>query len=110
MGYRLDVRNESDIECKNSYYGTKHYGYSFCFHDEGMEYESYRYLFKLGKVTEDVTFICSSPEIILTADEFEHFIKLYAKEFMDMCGYNILEEPIMVDLINSKERKIISWG
>ena len=108
MGYRLSIENESKtIE----FYGTKHYGYSFVFKSDGMKYPSYRYLIKLKKITggECWDYGCS-PEIILTAEQFEHFIKLYSKELEEIDGYLLISEKEIAELLKSNERKIISWG
>ena len=105
MGYRLDVYNESKTI---NYYGTKHYGYSFTTMEDGIEYPSYRYLLKLKKITgEEYWDYGCSPKIILTAKQFEHFIKLYAKELEQ--GRLLLTEPKIIELLKSDERKIISW-
>ena len=114
MGYRLDVYNESKTI---NYYGTKHYGYSFTTMEDGIEYPSYRYLLRLKKITGEEYFddgYC--PKIFLTAKQFEHFIKLYAKEweqikgrYPDWKGRLLLTEPKIIELLKSDERKIISW-
>ena len=114
MGYRLSVENESRTI---DFYGTKHYGYSFVDKQEGMEYPSYRYLLRLKKITgEEYWGYGCSPEIILTAKQFEHFIRLYSKEweekqgcYADWEGRTLLSEKEMIELLNSNERKIVSW-
>lgn len=116
MGYRLEITNkEKTIE----FYGTKHYGYSFAVAEDGAEeYESVRYLIELGKIEYDDVFRYGfDVEIELTADEFEHFIKLYSKEWEDLrSGYvdwqnrkTLLELEEIQELLKDKGNKILSW-
>lgn len=103
MGYRLNVENESKTI---SYYGTKHYGYSFVDEQGGMEYPSYRYLLKLRKIDGDELWDYGfTNEIVLTAKQFERFIKLYSKEL----ERSLLGEKEIAELLESDERKIIYW-
>ena len=117
MGYRIDIYNENKTI---NYYGTKHYGYSGDTSEELKEFPSFRYLIKIGKFKEDEFYVfdygCHN-EIILTAKQFEHFIKLYSKEWDNIkTTYKdwqdertLLNEPKIVELLNDKTRKYISW-
>lgn len=117
MGYRLDITNKEETI---NYYGTKHYGYSFQMAEDGAEeFESIRYLIELGKIDPyECFFYCSDIEIELTADEFEHFIKLYSKEWEDICsfyadwagGKTLLDNEDIQKLLKDKGNKILSWG
>lgn len=117
MGYRIDITAENGL----NYYGTKHYGYSFEFgyrHDkECLNYPSYRYLKYLKKVDG---YECWNygfyGKIDLTARQFNHFIKLYAKEWDEIKGIyrdwgerSLLNEPEIQDLMKDKGMKHIEW-
>lgn len=116
MGYRIDITNEDGTIW---YYGTKHYGYSFFWLDEGLKYPSVKYLYDLGKVGREKRIICwdygCDNNITLTAKEFKKFIKLYAKEIDDMqmkathTHYYLLEDKDIKALLKDKGDKKIEW-
>lgn len=114
MGYRLCC------ECGDvSYYGTKHYGYTFGYADDGAkEFASVRYLVSIGKISEDDFWDYGMDnEFVLTAKQFDTWIRLYAEEWRKLQNAysdwppirKLLEEPDMKKLLLSDGDKKISW-
>ena len=118
MGYRIDITAENGL----NFYGTKHYGYSFeygyKYDKECLKYPSYRYLKYLKKVDGDDcwNYGCYNP-IDLTAKQFRHFIKLYAKEWAEIQtqygdwpeSRSLLNEPDIKALMADKGNKHLEW-
>lgn len=103
MGYRLGI-----IEKKDSYYGTKLFGYQ-----DNRDLESFKYLLKLGKVEENEYFGYSSDQsITLTDTEFREFIKLYNEDLNKFCGYNneFINNEEIQKLLGTRYDKILEWG
>lgn len=87
MGYRLNVSSKTNSD--KSYYGTKLYGYV----DE-KNLQSYKWLERHGKLTGDEVwdYGCENT-IVLTAEEYQEFIKLYARDYCEKFVYpNIMQE------------------
>lgn len=117
MGYRIDIYNEDKTI---NFYGTKHYGYSGDTSDELKEFPSFQYLIKIGKFKKDKWYVfdygCEN-NIVLTAKQFEHFIKLYSKEWDEIRtmyvdwqdGRTLLDQPDIIKLLNDKTKKYIRW-
>ena len=109
MGYRLGITNKDKTI---DYYGTKHYGYTFEIAEKGAKhYPSVKYLIDLGKLEPNTIFdYCLSPQITLTADEFEKFIKLYAKEIKILKHFDFLLIEEIQALLKDKSDKILDWS
>lgn len=108
MGYRLSIKDLGDTSLK--FYGTKLYGYC----EDLKVLSSYKYLKKLGKITDDTMWLygCGN-EIILTANEFIKFIKLYDFDFKREYGIGLttcLDYEILNKISNTDFEKEISWG
>ena len=107
MGYRIDITSSAT---GLNFYGTKHYGYSFAagyeWDSECLKYPSYRYLKYLNKINGyEIWDYCCENNIRLTAKQFNHFIKLYAKEYNE----ELLNNEIIKDLMKDKSDKLLRW-
>lgn len=106
MGYRLNVKDLNDTSLE--FYGTKLYGYY-----KETELESYKYLKSLGKVTEETMWdYCFENKIILTCEEFNIFIKLYAADFKKEAHINLkdyLDYDILKKIKKTKAKKELTW-
>ena len=103
MGYRLGI-----IEKKESYYGTKLFGY-----EEHSKLESFKYLMELGKVEEDDYFDYSTNQSITLSDtEFREFIKLYNEDLNNFCEFNneFINDKEIQKLMDTRYDKILEWG
>lgn len=106
MGYRLGITNEDETI---QFYGTKHYGYSFEIAKFGAErYPSVKYLIDLGKLDENAIFDYGFDNtLVLTAEEFEKFIKLYDLEYHR--GNLLLLDENIKALLKDKGNKKLDW-
>lgn len=112
MGFRIFIENKSHTL---AFYGTKHYGY--CSVDIA-ELPSFKYLESIRKVESEDSLTLDAgvyfDPIILTAEQFNTFIKLYNEEYMSGISWNqpgnMLEDDEMIKLMNDKEDKEVSWG
>lgn len=108
MGYRILIEDDNN----NLFYGTKVYGYT-----DHEKCSSYKYLVKIGKFTGDEVFDYGiSNEITLSADQFDKFIRLYAKEwekekrqYNDPDDIGLLKNPKIIELLSNNSDKYINW-
>ena len=111
MGYRLTVEKVGDKEPK--YYGTKLYGYC----DEEKT-KSYQWLIKNNYLNKNEHYYwhdCSDNAILMRAEQFREFAKLYQEDLKDR--YETSENLFIEDKdiqafmnLNDWELIVISWG
>ena len=113
MGYRLAIRR-ADNEGVADYYGTKLYGYSD--DQEFFGLSSVKYLKSLGLV-EDYQYFGYGAEnpIRLNHDQFVEFMTRYSADLTAFGDdlykhFNLVDDTVIQELMNSMVDKIISWG
>ena len=106
MGYRLNIKCFSDPQLK--FYGTKLYGYQ-----APEKLKSKQYLKSLFPDYDyDASYWEGDPNLILTADEFEYFIKLYADDWYEYSGQLLSQHENWGSIelmLRSPFDKEISW-
>lgn len=94
MGYRLNVEMVGKSSPK--YYGTKLYGYV-----NETQLESYQWLIKEGFLDANEEYIwdyCCDNPILMRAEDFKIFAKLYNEDFN-----NFIAEPFKDHFIKDKD-------
>jgi hypothetical protein len=102
MGYRLEI---SEIQYKAS--GGKLFGYV-----DKEKLLSHKWLLDKGFIDGDEywNYGCN-PQIVLTAEEFREFFKLYGEDLKNFYKYDINEiiDKDLEDLLKSKNDKLLEW-
>lgn len=106
MGLRIDIKDGAG----NSFYGTKLYGYC---DEEGCK--SFQYLVEIGKFDGDEIFCgcCNENPILLNAEQFCKFIKLYSDDLdmvMGTMDTPLIEEEAIKKLLSTQNDKHIEWS
>lgn len=106
MGYGMEIQ-----ECAPSVYGGKLFGYG-----DTSTMKSFRFLVDLRKLGEEdaICFECSAEmPILLNAEQFRTFIKLYDEDLKDLWGDELIstlrEIPEVMELMNSRRDKVLHW-
>ena len=106
MGYRLEISAVKYRAC-----GGKLYGYS----DE-KELKSHKYLVEKGYLDGDEYFGYGfNPSILLRADEFKEFIKLYNEDYNESRQLEgedkdcIINDRNIKELLENDENKLLEW-
>ena len=108
MGYRLYVN--ADAQPDKVYSGYKLYGYV-----EPDKLSSLQYLESLGKVNDDCYFFDygDDPAIVLTAEEFRKFAKLYDADRLNAALFSdvktLYEQENWKELVDLPKNKTLHW-
>ena len=108
MGYRPEFKDTENPDL--CFYGTKLYGYV-----NEKELSSYQYLLSIEKVTSDDIWDYAFPhEMVLTAEQFRVFMKLYEKDFDKEAGFEgclaaYADYKNIEELLKTDSDKHIEW-
>lgn len=111
MGYRLGINRIEKV-----YYGTKLYGY----HDNYKDFESYKYLVRLGIIEDEEYFSCFQDNtLLIRGRNLRKFIELYNYDLNTYSNYIKYEKDFFINdedikkLLNDLEEYsyyVIDWS